>query len=582
MTELRKLWVVIPTVVLAGLLAVLFFTRGTMEELSFLRQHSETAVVDERPYQTAQTLAGLAVSAEEQGFAQEAERIADHEVDQAFAGALREAGLDQKPLSGEAAQEATQVAALKQQVKDDQAQVDALTKAATASGAAPADGDAVDIAKAQLGLDQDELADETQDLARMSGDRRAKIQQQLASREAALKKAEASGKGTGEMAVTSVRRYGTLWGRLTGWFEQRSRAKLLQQAADESAAGAKELAAEHAKFEGAVTRNGSEVAKREGADRVRMLQRMATRRVVMSILDDRQQSDQELTEVYGRWQQQVWLQHRLVGYLVLESLAWVAAIILLLAVARVVGRRLVQRMVTEPRQRRTLETILLLALEILGAVSVLLVVFGPPGQVSTILGLATAGLTVVFQDYILAFFGWFVLMGRNGIRAGDWVEIDSVGGEVAEIGLFRTTLLETGNWTSRGHPTGRRVTFINSFAIRGQYFNFSTHGQWMWDEIKLNVPARADAYELIKRMQSAVEQETAQDAGEAEREWRGATREVGLSQFSARPTVELRPANSGVDVIVRFVTRAQERFELSNRIYQAMLGLMEGTERLGS
>jgi small-conductance mechanosensitive channel len=145
--------------------------------------------------------------------------------------------------------------------------------------------------------------------------------------------------------------------------------------------------------------------------------------------------------------------------------------------------------------------------------------------------------------------------------------------------LFRTLLLETENWTSTGHPTGRKVTMINSYAIRGKYFNFSTHGQWMWDEIQLNVPANANAYELIVKMQEAVERETAADSAEAEREWQKATTDVGLSQFTARPTVDLRPAASGVDVIVRFVTRASERFGLRNRIYEALVGLMEGTER---
>ena len=161
----------------------------------------------------------------------------------------------------------------------------------------------------------------------------------------------------------------------------------------------------------------------------------------------------------------------------------------------------------------------------------------------------------------------------------DWVEIDSVGGEVTEIGLFRTTLLETGNWTSRGHPTGRRVAFTNSFAIRGRYFNFSTHGQWMWDEIKLNIPATADAYDLIKRMQKTVEEVTTNDTEEAEREWRSATRMNALANFSAQPTVDLRPASSGVDVLVRFVTRATDRFEMRRKLYEAVLGLMEGTER---
>ena len=66
------------------------------------------------------------------------------------------------------------------------------------------------------------------------------------------------------------------------------------------------------------------------------------------------------------------------------------------------------------RQRATLRSILNLGTQLIGLVLVLLVIFGTPAQMPTILGLATADLTVVFQDFILAFCGWFVLMGRNG------------------------------------------------------------------------------------------------------------------------------------------------------------------------
>src|SRR5260370_20392675 len=116
----------------------------------------------------------------------------------------------------------------------------------------------------------------------------------------------------------------------------------------------------------------------------------------------------------------------------------------------------------ERRQKETMRTILNLATELAGLLLVLLVIFGTPNQMPTILGLATAGLTVVFQDFILAFFGWFVLMGRTGIRVGDWVEINGVGGEVVEIGLFRTSLLETGSWTDKSHPPGSRRRFPNN------------------------------------------------------------------------------------------------------------------------
>jgi small-conductance mechanosensitive channel len=579
--EMRRWVVVIPAILLVGLLAVLFFTRGTMEQLAFLRKGvgGEIGLVDQRPYQTAETLSGMAVSAEEQRLGQEALHLADHEVDQAFALALRQASMkQQKSLSGEAAALSAKMDGLKQTVKDDQAKMDALTATAKASGTASTAGDDLDVAKAQLQLDSDELADATGDLARATGDQRGQIEQELAAREAAMKKLD-SGGAKKASAVAAVQQHATLWGRATAWFEQRSRAHLIEQAEAQATTDAKTIAADHERMDHEAAASGSQMQAMAGAGRVKMLQTMASERAMMSILDDRAQTQQQLAAVYGRWEQQVWLQHRILGHLVLESLAWVAFLVLATALAGVGGREVVGRIAVEPRQAHTLRTILTLALEVIGLIAVMLVVWGVPQQMPTILGLATAGLTVVFQDFILAFFGWFVLMGRNGIRVGDWVEINSVGGEVAEIGVFRTVLLETGNWTASGHPTGRRVTFTNSFAIRGQYFNFTTHGQWMWDEIKLNVPATADAYELIKKMQAAVEKETAKDTEQAEEEWRKSTSDAALREFSAKPTVDLRPATSGVDVIVRFVTRASDRFGLRNRIFEAMLGLMEGTER---
>ena len=137
--------------------------------------------------------------------------------------------------------------------------------------------------------------------------------------------------------------------------------------------------------------------------------------------------------------------------------------------------------------------------------------------------------------------------------------IDGVGGEVVELGLFRTWLLETGNWTANGRPTGRRVSFLNGYAIRGKYFNFSTVGQWMWDEIKVNIPPGTSIHPLIEKIYQASVKATEADAKMAQVEWKRVTREVGSPQFSAMPSVNLRPAGAGVDVVIRYITRAGVR-----------------------
>jgi small-conductance mechanosensitive channel len=589
MNELRRLWVVVPAVVLAGLMVLLFVNRGAVEQLAFLRrgQSGGTGLIDQRPYETAQTLSGMAVSSEEQSFARDAERLADHEVDQAFATALREAEFQQRTLKGEAAALQAKLTGLQAQVKADQAQVDALTAAAKAAGATPATtagaagaagGDDLEVAKAQLGLDQDELADAQGDLARATGDKRGEIQQELAAREAAMKQAPDGG-GNKKSAVAAARQFGTLAGRMRALFEQRDRVALLAQAEAAARSEAAELQAQHTQLEQGVGSAAAAVSGATGSDRVKLLKALSARRVVMSTLDDRVATDQQLASIYNRWQAQVWVQHHIVGYLLLQSFAWVALIVLVASVAVTLARMAVRRMVNEARRRRTMETIVTLAVEVVGLIAVALVVFGAPQQMPTILGLATAAVTVVFQDFILGFFGWFSLMGRHGIRVGDWVEINSVAGEVAEISLFRTVLLETGNWTTKGHPTGRRMSFSNSFALKGQFFNFSTNGQWMWDELRVNVPATANAYELIKEVQVAVDTATASDTVQAEMEWQRVAKGIGVGQFGAKPTVELQPAAAGVDVVVRFVTRANERFALRAKVNEVLVGLMGGTDK---
>jgi small-conductance mechanosensitive channel len=584
MTRGRAVLVGVPLAALVVCLVASFLTRGSMANRASVNGQGESSgLVDQRPWQTVAGVAALAVTAEERTLALQAERLADHEVDQAFAMALRQAEMEPRKLTPQARVLQQKEDQLVRLVGEDQSKVDDLTEQAKKPNAPQSVSDDLDVAKSQLQLDSDELGDTADDLARESGDKRSDIQQELTNREDSMKKYDAQLSG-GDVAVISVRRYGTLAGRVGGWFSQRERTDLLQQAKSDTDADLAKLTAQQteiearsdaivAKFKGGGA--GANAATKSGS-RTEVVHELAQ---IHSILEDRIGTEQQLSAVYAKWLAQVALQHRILTHLILQSMAWILALILAgmlvwWGVQSLLDRVEARGTGMDRRSLHTLRTIVGLSIQLVTLALVLLAVFGAPQQMPTILGLGAAGLTVVFQDFILAFFGWFVLMGKNGIRVGDWVEINGVGGEVVEIGLFRTTLLETGNWTDKGHPTGRRVTFINSFAITGQYFNFSTTGQWMWDEISVNVPAGEAGQKTIEAIEKAVVTETEKDTKLAEAEWKGSTRVHGLSQFSAKPSVDLRPASSGIDVLVRYVTRAGDRFEMRNKLYGAVLELL--------
>jgi len=586
----RYLLLVTLTVLLGLCLTFMWTTRGVMAHLPFLAQQGRAGnpgargnLVDISPWETARALAPLAVTEEELRYAHEAERLADHEVDQAFASALRSATLRQqsRTLTGEALALSQKVQQFQQIIKEDQAQVASLSAKAGPSSSAPrgdqpsADSDALEMAKAQLGLDSDQLADAQHDLQRASGDQSVRIQEELAAHEASMRQYDSESKSEGQVAVLSERRHGTLSSRLQAWFSLRDRLKLIRQAQQEAQAGASALIAAHntmeAKANAAAGSPDAASGQLSALDRIR--ERRAARQI-LSTYDDRIQTEQQLAGVYGKWSAQVLLQRRIVLHLLLDSLALILWIAVCVVLCDALVRRLMDRGSRDRRQTQTLRSILEVGIQVLGLVLILVVIFGVPQQTPTILGLATAALTIALQDFILAFLGWFVLVGKHGIRVGDWVEINGVGGEVTEVGLFRTTLMETGTLADKGHPTGRRITFINSFAIRGQFFNFSSAGQWMWDEITVEMPVTDDLQNLVEQVHQVVMQETEHNSRDAEAEWKRGSRAEGLSRFSATPAVDLRPSGAGIEVHVRYVTRASNRFDLRNRLYQRMVELL--------
>ena len=190
-----------PAYIVGGSLSRASFSPGQRampwRNLSFLTRRSrggnfgKKTIVDLRPWQTAQALAPLAVTAEEKEYARNAMRLADHAVDQAFASALRQATLQAQNLrsTGEALELAQKVAQLQELIKQDQAEVNSITaqlnRPNQPRGSTPTvDNGDLEVAKAQLGLDNDQLADVQQDLDRESGDQSAQIHAELTAHEA--------------------------------------------------------------------------------------------------------------------------------------------------------------------------------------------------------------------------------------------------------------------------------------------------------------------------------------------------------------------------------------------------------------
>ena len=550
--------------------------------------------------ETAKRLSALATSAEEQQVAQDALHNADQELDLEFAAALQAAGSQTMVQSPEVHDIQQRIGKMKAAIETKQAEVNQLTDAVkTAKGDQQATvQQQLDVSQAELDFYKERLDDTKDDLVRAGGDPHSRIQQLVEAHQAASHSADSI---KFPPLVESSPEPSSLLAKWSRWKEIRRKQYQILQAQQEAVKATdalmvqygpleQQVASEQAQRKAAVTRaNGVETStpgpsasqvapgsKQAAAAAIAILQRASQDRRTLAIMGRRIRSLHNLGLTYDRWVRLVRSDARSVMHDMIASALWILALMLFVFGINRLMERFFARLSLEYKQRATLQAVFRIGIQVVTVIVILIVIFGPPNQLSTVLGLAGAGLTVVLKDFIVSFLGWFVLMGRHGIHVGDWVEINGVRGEVIEISLLRTVLLETGNWTDSGQPTGRQVAFLNQYAVDGYYFNFSTSGQWLWEELQVLIPAGQDPYPLIEKIRSFVEKETENSTHLAEREWQRVSRRYGVRSFTAQPSVNVKPTDTGVVVIVRYITRAEERTEVRFRLNHAVVRLLRG------
>jgi small-conductance mechanosensitive channel len=608
MSPLNKIWAAGLTLLLIAAGAGWWHTKPPSPSSDKKRDTAvtSTALVDESTYATALRLAQLATTPEEQPYAQSALRYADHELALAFTAALRDVEARPPTLSPEALKIRDRLVKSQALLDGDQQRVTQLTAALAAATTSQKDGlqDEVDLAQSQLDLDKDEVEEADQDLLAAGGNPQQRIEAMVQEHDAQVKARAAAAPAA---VPAAAERRGSL-AQLRDWLKLRQKSQLLGDAEDSARQKTQALSAQRVALAESLENTKGGIAElshhtksaKDGAtpatpatpaapaapaavtqhnheDAAALLTQtkvISANQKLLTLLDQQTADQRQLTGVYQQWAGIVTLQSNGLVHKLLSDAATVLVIFLALLFVDKWVQHLLARPKLDRRQVETLRSITRISLRVLAVVVILLILVGMPSQFGTMIGIVGAGLTVALKDFIVAFFGWLVLMGRNGIRLGDWVEINGVSGEVTELGMFHTVLLETGNWSDAGHPTGRRVTFTNSFAIEGHYFNFSTSGQWLWDELHVVVPSGRDPYPIVDAITKQVLEATAENAREAEQEWQRAVPTQRGKTFSGTPGVNIKPVVGGVEIAVRYITRANERFQLRAKLYHSAVDLL--------
>jgi small-conductance mechanosensitive channel len=193
------------------------------------------------------------------------------------------------------------------------------------------------------------------------------------------------------------------------------------------------------------------------------------------------------------------------------------------------------------------------------------------GRLSFAFGVVGAGVAVALQDVLASIAGAFSIEFSRLYAIGDRVQIGDTRGGVIDIGLLRTTLMETGNWVSKDLYNGRIVRIPNSTVLKGSVFNYSHGFRFLWDEIKVPLTATSDC-KLAKEMLLRVAKEAIGEyLLEAQTSWKAISDNYRSANPPLEPTVTLVINNGSLEFTVSYVVDYTKRTAMQDQLFMKIV-----------
>jgi len=200
------------------------------------------------------------------------------------------------------------------------------------------------------------------------------------------------------------------------------------------------------------------------------------------------------------------------------------------------------------------------------------------GGLTVILGVTGAGVAIALQEVILSLAGGIAIATGNFYTTGDRVKIGGTTGDVIDIGVLRTTLMECGDWVKADLATGRMVRVANSVVFREPIFNYSVDFPFLWDEVVFPVKYGTD-HQLARDIFTSVLKEVVGSYTEyAKRVWTQIVRKYYIEEAMIDPVVTLRFTDNWIELTGRYITDYRARRNTTDKIFTRLLVEIDKTQ----
>lgn len=174
-------------------------------------------------------------------------------------------------------------------------------------------------------------------------------------------------------------------------------------------------------------------------------------------------------------------------------------------------------------------------------------------------GLIAAGIAISLQDVFKNFAGAFAIFITGIYKVGDRVEINGKFGDIIDISLFYTTLLEIRGWVAGDQATGRLTVIPNGAVLGSAVNNYTKDHSFIWDEINIPITYQSDWKEAIKIVTEIVKNNSKSATSKAEKEIQHLEERYYLSKRNIEPSVFVTLTDNWIMLHTRYITSVRER-----------------------
>ena len=199
------------------------------------------------------------------------------------------------------------------------------------------------------------------------------------------------------------------------------------------------------------------------------------------------------------------------------------------------------------------------------------------GSLTVFFGIAGAGITFALQEVIVSFAGWLAILFSDIYKSGDRVLVGGIKGDVIDVGILRTTIMEIGGWVEGDLYNGRIVRIANSFVFKEPVYNYSADFPFLWDEIK--VPVRFGSnYERARAIfYEAADEVVGTYSKEAEKQWDQMVKKYLIEHAQTEPLVLMVANDNWVEFTVRYVVDYKKRLGVKDELFSHILKKVESS-----